>query len=180
MDYLFATWDGGGNVGPELVLARRLVARGHRVTVLASPMLQPQVVATGARFTPWQRAPHRQHQSEPDPFADHDLHTPKEVIGGLSDQVIVGPAADYAADVEAALDAQPDNAARIVAAGAGPRLPRDTRPGEIARAVRTLLDEPSFARRSAELGAIMRADGANTVAVDELEGVVGPREEATP
>jgi hypothetical protein len=33
--YLFAIVDGGGNVPPELGVARRLVERGHLVTVLA-------------------------------------------------------------------------------------------------------------------------------------------------
>jgi hypothetical protein len=33
--YLLALVDGGGNVPPELSAARRLVERGHSVTVLA-------------------------------------------------------------------------------------------------------------------------------------------------
>jgi hypothetical protein len=32
--YLFAMWEGGGNVPPMLGVARRLIARGHAVTVL--------------------------------------------------------------------------------------------------------------------------------------------------
>jgi hypothetical protein len=34
---LLVTWDGGGNTPPELGLARRLVARGHGMRVLADP-----------------------------------------------------------------------------------------------------------------------------------------------
>lgn len=53
--YLFVTWEGGGNVPPVLGLARRLVARGHTVRVLAEPSLHDTVTAVGARFTPFTR-----------------------------------------------------------------------------------------------------------------------------
>ena len=35
--FLFAMWDGGGNVPPEIGLASRLVERGHAVRVLGIP-----------------------------------------------------------------------------------------------------------------------------------------------
>jgi len=44
MNYLVTIWDAGGSVPPELALARRLVAAGHRVVVLAGPPLQPAVI----------------------------------------------------------------------------------------------------------------------------------------
>ncbi|MQA80174.1 MAG: glycosyltransferase [Streptosporangiales bacterium] len=110
MEYLFAMWDGGGTVGPELVLVRRLVARGHRVTALAAPTLRTQVEAAGATFLPWQRVPHRRMAADPDPFVDHDLRTPMQVADRLLDRVLAGPAADYAAEVGAALDARPADA----------------------------------------------------------------------
>jgi hypothetical protein len=50
--YLFATVDGGGNVPPELSAARRLVDRGHLVTVLAEDSVAAEVRATGARLRP--------------------------------------------------------------------------------------------------------------------------------
>lgn len=110
MEYLFAMWDGGGTVGPELVLVRGLVARGHRVTALAAPTLRTQVEAAGATFLPWQRVPHRRTAADPDPFVDHDLSTPIEFADRLLDRVLAGPAADYAAEVGAALDARPADA----------------------------------------------------------------------
>ena len=46
--YLFALVDGGGTVPPELGAARRLVERGHDVTVLAEDSMRDDVEATGA------------------------------------------------------------------------------------------------------------------------------------
>ncbi len=59
MKFLFALWDGGGAVPPELGVARRLIARDHEVRILADPTLRDQAVALGAGFTPWAAAPHR-------------------------------------------------------------------------------------------------------------------------
>ena len=55
--YLFAIWAGGGNVPPQLAIARRLVARGHEVRVLAPESLRATVERTGAAFEPYVRAP---------------------------------------------------------------------------------------------------------------------------
>ena len=57
--FLFTTWDGGGNVGPELAVARMLVARGNSVRVLADPTLEEEAKAAGCGFAPWTTAPHR-------------------------------------------------------------------------------------------------------------------------
>ena len=40
--YLFAMWDGAGTVPPELSVARSLIERGHRVTVLGDPTLEAE------------------------------------------------------------------------------------------------------------------------------------------
>ena len=104
MNYLVTIWDAGGSVPPELALARRLVAAGHRVVVLAGPPLQPAVEAAGATFRSWQRVPHRRHPSEPEPFDDSDLSGPPQIVQMMLDRLIAGPARDYAAEVGAALD----------------------------------------------------------------------------
>ena len=57
--FLFITWDGGGNIPPELAIARRLVARGHGVRFLCDPTLEAEVCAAGCEMTPWTTAPHR-------------------------------------------------------------------------------------------------------------------------
>ena len=83
MNYLVTIWDAGGSVPPELALARRLVAAGHRVVVLAGPPLQPAVEAAGASFRSWQRVPHRRHPSEPEPFTDAHLTRPPQIVPGV-------------------------------------------------------------------------------------------------
>ncbi|MEC3913636.1 glycosyltransferase [Nocardia sp. CDC160] len=50
--YLVALTGSGGTVPPELGVVRRLVRRGHRVTVLAEESLAEAVAATGARLRP--------------------------------------------------------------------------------------------------------------------------------
>ncbi|WP_067698733.1 glycosyltransferase [Nocardia jejuensis] len=48
--YLVAVTGSGGTVPPELGVVRRLVRRGHRVTVLAEESMAAQVTAAGARL----------------------------------------------------------------------------------------------------------------------------------
>jgi MGT family glycosyltransferase len=70
---------------------------------------------------------------------------------------------------------QPDNAARVVALGAGVRLDRDATPERISAAIQRVLTEPGFgesARRMA--GILAKEDGVRT-AVEEIESVLrGP------
>jgi len=64
---------------------------------------------------------------------------------------------------------QGENAARVVAHGAGLRLKRSAKEAAIARAVRRLLDEPEFGRAAARLGAAIRAGAGPAVAVETIE-----------
>ena len=59
MRFLFATWDGGGNVLPTLAIARQLRGRGHSVRVLGPRSLQLQVEKAGCAFSAYARVPHR-------------------------------------------------------------------------------------------------------------------------
>src|SRR5690606_18453404 len=52
----------------------------------------------------------------------------------------------------------PENAARIVARGAGLRLSRHARPAAIRRAVRTVLEDPGFADCARRLGDQIRGE----------------------
>lgn len=108
--YLFALVDGAGTVAPELAGARRLVARGHQVTVLAEDSMADAVTTTGAEFRRWQRAPNRpDQQPEHDPARDWEVRNPVRLVNRLLATRFVGPAAHYAADVdEAAAQARPD------------------------------------------------------------------------
>ena len=66
---------------------------------------------------------------------------------------------------------QDDNAARVVARGAGLRLRPSASPERIAAALRRLLDEPEFRANAEALGRIIRDDAAADRAVTELEAV---------
>jgi MGT family glycosyltransferase len=93
--YLCALIDGGGTVAPELGIARRLIERGHRVTVLAEHTLGEQVRQTGAEFVPWTESWGQ--------FEDWQLRTPSRLLRGMADQMFLGPAPTQAEDTLAAI-----------------------------------------------------------------------------
>jgi len=64
---------------------------------------------------------------------------------------------------------QHDNAARVVARGAGLLSSPDASVAEIAEAVRCLLDDPGFRSAAERLGERVRRDGAGSTLVGELE-----------
>ena len=99
-------WEGGGTVPPELAVARRLIARGHQVHVLADPTIAAAAEAAGCTFSPWRRAPHRT-SSEPSQelFADWKTRNPLVMLQRVFCPIEVGPAADYAADTAEAIEA---------------------------------------------------------------------------
>jgi UDP:flavonoid glycosyltransferase YjiC (YdhE family) len=97
--FLFVMWEGGGNVPPQLGLARKLVARGHQVRVLTEPSVRQDVLATGASYRSFTRAPHRQDRSPgSDLVRDFDARTPIGALAATRDRVMFGPARAYAQD----------------------------------------------------------------------------------
>jgi MGT family glycosyltransferase len=108
--YLFAIVDGGGNVPPELGAARRLVERGHAVTVLAEDSFAFEVRATGATLRRWVHAPNRpDRRPEHDVARDWECRYPWQLADRLMKTLFVGPAAAYARDVDDAIgSAHPD------------------------------------------------------------------------
>ena len=66
---------------------------------------------------------------------------------------------------------QLDNAARVVHHGAGLRLKPKAKPDAIAKAVRRLLDEPSFAAAAERMAAAIAAETAEDQAAAELEAL---------
>ena len=109
-NYLFALVDGGGTVPPELGAVRRLVERGHEVTVLAEDTMADEVRSIGATYRPWTAAPNRPTRRPEDaPYRDWECSNPFQLFNCVLDEQFVGPAPDYAADVLAAVAAdRPD------------------------------------------------------------------------
>ncbi len=100
-EYLFALVDGGGNVPPELAAARRLRARGHAVTVIADDSVASEVRSTGAELRRWVRAPNRpDRRPENDPVRDWECRYPWQLLDRLMKTLLVGPAGQYADDVQ--------------------------------------------------------------------------------
>lgn len=109
--YLLMTWDGGGNVPPELGLARRLVARGHQVRVLGDPTLEAEARAAGCAFTPWTSAPHATGRGAADAVVkDWETSNPLKMMGTYLHEFLADPAHRWAADVDAELEARPVDA----------------------------------------------------------------------
>ncbi|HEX2574696.1 MAG TPA: glycosyltransferase, partial [Aquihabitans sp.] len=102
--YLAALADGGGTVPPELGAVRRLVERGHRVTVLGEDSFEADARATGATFRRWEAGPNRPDRLPAnDPLRDWEVRSPMRLFDRLIDVQLVGPAAAIAADVAAAI-----------------------------------------------------------------------------
>jgi UDP:flavonoid glycosyltransferase YjiC (YdhE family) len=64
---------------------------------------------------------------------------------------------------------QPDNAARVVARGAGVRLRPDASPEQIRNAIRRVLGEPRFREAARRLGTTIAAEDGARTAAEELE-----------
>lgn len=106
--FLFVLWDGGGNVPPQLAVARRLVERGHAVRVLAPRVLEARIAATGAGFVPYRQAPeHEGAVPERDLLQDWAARTPLGAAARARDRLMLAPAPAFARDVLAALEDEP-------------------------------------------------------------------------
>lgn len=107
--FLLAMWEGGGTIPPQLGIARRLIARGHHVHVLADPTIRERAEAVGCDFSPWRRAPHRTSlDPAQDLLRDWELGNPIAKVANFRDRLVAGPAVDVAADTSETLrEAQP-------------------------------------------------------------------------
>lgn len=100
LNFLFTTWEGGGNVTPALVVVRKLVARGHRVRLMSDACNRPDAEAAGAVFVSWQRAPNRTERTRATQvFKDYAQPTPHEGFMSCLRDAWCGPALAYARDV---------------------------------------------------------------------------------
>jgi len=106
--FLFALWAGGGNVPPQLALARRLAEGGHRVRVLAPAVLQERIEAAELEFESYHHTP---EHDESDPahsvVRDFDLRSPIAAAKAQRDRLLADFAEPVAHDILAILDRDP-------------------------------------------------------------------------
>lgn len=105
--FLIATWEGGGSVAPALTVARKLLARGHRVRVMSDLCNGPAAEALGCAFTPWTRAPSRADRNRESEVLRDWEHEGPDGLRQTMDVVWTGPALAYAEDLLEALEREP-------------------------------------------------------------------------
>jgi len=106
--FLFVMWEGFGTVPPELGVAKELIERGHRVTVLADDAIKPEATATGADFVGYEHAPNRRSKHiDDDVMRDWEARDGAEVFLRVIDRIMCGPALAVARDVVALHERDP-------------------------------------------------------------------------
>ena len=95
---------------PALLLARRLMERGHEPLVVSDSANREAAEASGLSFASWDSAPNRQRAgSSDDPLQDWRSRWPPAIVRSICGAVISGPSACYARDTAALIDRfQPD------------------------------------------------------------------------
>jgi len=76
----FVTWDGAGNIPPEMAACQALSDAGHQVHVLTHDVLRDRVEASGAAFLPIRRA------------GQLDSTNPDEAVGEMLDRALLSHA----------------------------------------------------------------------------------------
>jgi MGT family glycosyltransferase len=108
ISFLFALWEGGGNVTPTLEVVRKLVPRGHRLRFMSDACNRAEAEAVGATFVPWKRAPSRaDRRRESQGFRDWAEATPQEGLLSVIRDVWCGSSLAYAQDVVDELRGEP-------------------------------------------------------------------------
>jgi MGT family glycosyltransferase len=103
-NFLLTSWGNPGNLNPMLTTARRLVQRGHRVRMLDEAAHRDEIERAGLPALCWRRpAPIR----PPEATGEDPVWAEFRV---LLDQLMIGAAADYAADTIDALRSEPVDA----------------------------------------------------------------------
>jgi MGT family glycosyltransferase len=98
--FLFVLWAGGGNVPPQLTLARRVAERGHEVRVLAPAVLRTAVEAAGLGFEPYVDAPeHDESVPARSLVRDFEAKTPMGAAKRTREGLLIGMAGPIAQDV---------------------------------------------------------------------------------
>lgn len=106
--FLFTVWAGGGNVPPQLALARRLTARGHTVRMLAPAVLRERIEAAGVGYEPYRDAPeHDESVPERSLVRDFGRRSPLGAVAAARDNLLAAMTRPIAADVLRVLDRDP-------------------------------------------------------------------------
>ena len=132
-----------------------------RGLVTTGPSLPVDTIDAPANVTVVERAPHSEILRQAKVVVTHAGHG--TVIKALAAGVPV-VAIPLGRD-------QLDNAARVVHHGAGLRLKPTAKPDAIAKAVRRLLEEPSFSAAAERMAAAIAAETAEDLAAAELEAL---------
>ena len=88
-NFLLASWGSSGNLNPMLTAARQLRRNGHRVRVIADPLMHGEVEAASIEFLTWRRAP---TGTDADPS---DISDMKDWVS----KTVFNPAIAYAEDI---------------------------------------------------------------------------------
>lgn len=122
MHFLLATWDGAGTVPVDFGIARRLVARGHTVTVLGDPTVEAEAARSGTEFVSWREAPHRRSTAlEDDVLKDWEVvNNPVKLFRRLMQRLVTGPATLFAKETVEELQRRPADVVVVDAAILGP------------------------------------------------------------
>lgn len=111
---LFVVIDGGGNVDPQLGVAREAIRRGHEVRVMAHDSLADRVAAVGATFVPFVVAPQSDTRSpDTDLIRDWEARTRLGALNLASKRLALDPARAFACDVRDELSRHPADVAVI-------------------------------------------------------------------
>lgn len=107
-EFLFVLWAGGGNVPPQLAVARRLVARGHRVRMLAPAVLRESIEGAGIAFEPYREIPeHDESVPERSLIRDFEARSTVGAVAAARDNLLAALARPVASDVLNALEQRP-------------------------------------------------------------------------
>jgi hypothetical protein len=97
LNFLLSSWGNPGNLNPFLTAARRLRRRGHRARILDTAAQREETMKAGFESLSWRRPTPIQ---PPDADGGHPFWSEVEV---LQEQLMFGPAIDYARDTTDAL-----------------------------------------------------------------------------
>ncbi|HUC16698.1 MAG TPA: glycosyltransferase [Acetobacteraceae bacterium] len=98
--FLLVSWGSSGNLSPVLTAGRRLRGSGHRVRVMADPMMREEVKGANFEFIAWNRAP---IGAEADPANVSDMKAWFQ--GAMFDPILA-----YATDIQDEINRVPTDA----------------------------------------------------------------------